>query len=135
MVIGPSFDGIEHYSLVGKGAVGRIAGGVIDKMGIAGGIGEIVFAFVFVHPGGFEKAFVVVFFGEELAVLIYDLNFFYGFAEVFHVLAEFRDPRKDGGFGRVGEACRLSHIYFYSSVVVVLPRSRRSTCRSIRHRL
>ena len=55
MVGGPPNNRGQNDSLVGKWTIGIITCGITQQMGIAGGIGEIIFALVLMHPGSFKE--------------------------------------------------------------------------------
>ena len=56
----PSYDRTKNFSLVSKGSQGIVANGITNKMSISGGIGKIISAVVFMHPGRFKKPPVVI---------------------------------------------------------------------------
>jgi len=69
-----------------------VAGGIAEAVGVPGGIAEIVFPVVFVHPGGFKEAAVVVAGGQRLSVFIEDNHIAGFFAEFKHVVAQTGHP-------------------------------------------
>src|SRR5690554_7848254 len=87
MVGGPSRNGIEHYALVGKGTVGIVSGGVANLMGVAGGIGKVVFSFVFVHPCCLKETTIVIALKQRFAVFIQDDQVFGLLSKLQHVVA------------------------------------------------
>ena len=97
MVVGPALHGFEHNALVSERAIRVVADGVAQIVGISGGVGEVVLAVVFVHPGRFEETFVVVAFQEKFAVFVQNFHLFHFFGEALQVGAEFGYPRQDGG--------------------------------------
>ena len=56
VVGGPTEYRSEDATLVGEGAVRRVSRTIDDFVGVSGGVGEIVFAVIFVHPWTFEVA-------------------------------------------------------------------------------
>ena len=89
VVVGPAFHGFEHDAFIGKGAVGIVADGIADVVRVAGRVGEVIFSVVFMEPGGFKKALVVVAFQKQVALFVHDFYFADGFGEAFHVGAHF----------------------------------------------
>src|SRR5690554_7620225 len=87
MVGGPSRNGIEHYALVGKGTVGIVSGGVANLMGVSGGIGKVVFSFVFVHPCCLKETTIVIALKQRFAVFIQNNQIFWLFSKFQHVVA------------------------------------------------
>ena len=57
-------------------------------MRIAGGVGEIIFAVVFVHPTGFEETAFIVASRQRFAILIQNDNGFRLFCKFQHIFAE-----------------------------------------------
>ena len=79
VVGGPAEDGSEDATWVGEGAVRRVSHSIDDFVGVSGGVGEIVFAVIFVHPGAFEVAAFGVAGGYESTVFVQNLDFTGGF--------------------------------------------------------
>ena len=104
VVGGPAYDGGEDYALIDEGAVGVVADGVAEQMGVAGGVGEVIFTVVFMHPGGFEEAMRVVGF-EGVAFFVEDYDGTRLFGKLEHVGGEAHASAGECGdvaFGEVG---------------------------------
>jgi hypothetical protein len=84
MMIGPSFNRIQNYTLVSKGAIRTITRSITQEMCIAGGVGEVVFPFVPEHPGCFKESLVIVFLSNNFPSLSTSL-FLSPAPELFHV--------------------------------------------------
>ena len=112
VVRGPAEDRRQDDALVGKRPVRVVADGVADPVGVAGGIAEVVFAVVLVHPAGLEEAALVVFDLDGGAVLIQQDDRFGLLGELEHVLAELHHAGRDGRFpvGGVGGAAVLREV-------------------------
>ena len=50
VVGGPADDGLEEFATVVEGAVGVVADGIAEEVGVAGAPGEDVFSVLFMHP-------------------------------------------------------------------------------------
>lgn len=70
MVRGPTHYRSEDDTLIGERSVRIVADGVTQAVRIAGGVGEIIFAVVFVHPTGFEETAFIVASRQRFAILI-----------------------------------------------------------------
>lgn len=89
MVVSPAQYRVQYYALVGKGAVRIITGSIGNVVGIAGRIREVVRAIVFVHPGSFKKASVVVATQNGFSIFIQNHYFLHGLCKLEHVVAHF----------------------------------------------
>src|SRR5690554_1245837 len=87
MMGGPARYGVEHYPLVGKGTVGIVSGGIANFMGVSGGIGKVVFSFVFVHPCCLKEATIVIALKQRFAVFIQNNQVFGLLSKLQHVVA------------------------------------------------
>src|SRR5690554_7285529 len=87
MVGGPSRNGIEHYALVGEWSVRIVSGGIANFMCVSGGIGKVVFSFVFVHPCCLKKTTIVIALKQRFAVFIQNNQVFGLFSKFQHVVA------------------------------------------------
>jgi hypothetical protein len=88
VVIGPAKYRGEYYAFVGVGAVEVVGNGVGDKVGVASGVGQIIFAVEFVYPGAFKKAAIGVCAEQGNASAIENLNVLGRFCELQHVIAQ-----------------------------------------------
>ena len=46
----PSYYGVENDTLIGERAVGVVTDGIAEEVTVTGGVAEIIFTVVFVHP-------------------------------------------------------------------------------------
>ena len=88
-MVSPTLNGFQHNAFVGERAVGIVARGVANVVGVARGIGKIVFAVVLMHPSGLKKTFVVVAFQESTAIFVHNFDVFHFLRKRFHIGAEF----------------------------------------------
>ena len=56
----PSYNRTKDSSLINEWSKRIVSNGITNKMSIAGRIGEVISAVVFVHPGRFKKPSVVI---------------------------------------------------------------------------
>ena len=68
-----------------------VARGVAEPVGVAGGVREIVFAVVFMQPGGFEETALMIARLERLTVGGEDDEVARGLGKFQHVIAQARD--------------------------------------------
>ncbi len=102
MVGRPSDDGGEDDALIGEGAVGVVTDGIAEVVGVAGAVGEVVFAVVLVYPGGFEEAVGVVGL-EGFAVFVNDEDGAWLFGKFEHVVAQTGYAGGECGFVAFGQ--------------------------------
>lgn len=112
---GPTYDRGKDDTLIGERAIWVVADGITQAVGVSGGVGEVVFSVILVHPGGFEEAAVVISGSQWLAVLVQDDYGFGFFGKLQHVRIEFGNACGDGRFIVCGE----SSTAFQSLVVTV----------------
>ena len=60
MVIGPALNRLQDISLVSERPIRAVPCSISDKMGIASGIGQVVFPVVLMHPGCFKEPPIIV---------------------------------------------------------------------------
>lgn len=93
VVVGPAEYRGEHYAFVGVGAVEIVGYRVGDKVGVARGVGQIIFAVEFMYPGTFKKAAIGVGAEQGDASAIEDLNILGRLCELQHVVTQLGDFR------------------------------------------
>ena len=101
VVCGPANDGSKDHALEGEGAVGIIANGVAQQMAVAGGIGEIVLAIVFVDPRSLEEAVRIISL-EGLSLLVDNHDRPRLLGKLHHVLAQTHAAARQSGFVALG---------------------------------
>ena len=103
MVRGPTHYRSEDDTLIGERSVRIVADGVTQAVRIAGGVGEIIFAVVFVHPTGFEETAFIVASRQRFAILIQNDNGFRLFCKFQHIFAEFGHTSGESLFVAFGQ--------------------------------
>ena len=98
VVIGPAKYRCEHNAFVGEWAVGRITDGVSDVVGIAGGVGQIIFAVKFMYPCTFKEAAIGVGAEQRYASAIKNLYIFWWFSKLQQVIAQLGNFRAECWF-------------------------------------
>src|SRR5690554_1046004 len=60
MVIGPAKHRLKNNSLISEWTIRVITNAISDIVRVTGRPGEVIFAVIFVHPGGFKKTSFIV---------------------------------------------------------------------------
>jgi hypothetical protein len=56
VVGGPTYDGVEDDTFIGKWSIGIVANSIAKQVAVTCRVGEIILSIVFVHPRGLEEA-------------------------------------------------------------------------------
>lgn len=98
MMVCPAVYRGEDYTFVSERTVGAIANRISNVMGVPSGVGEIIFAVEFVHPGGFEEATVGICAKYRDSAAIKNLDVFWRLRKLQHVIAQARNFRAERRF-------------------------------------
>lgn len=88
VVCGPSHYGCEDDPLIGEWAIGVVAHGIANQVGVTGGVGEVIFSIVTMHPGGLEEATFGITGCQGFPILIKDHQVAGFLAKLQHILSQ-----------------------------------------------